>query len=201
MSSIRGVQEHVYLANDGGTAYGTEQGAKLLSNFMAPERLALKLGAQVMLIKNMDDLHANGSMGTVVDFSDGNNSVLDEPPPAGKPNAPKAPLGKLWPVVEFISSRRRILIEPEVWKIELPNGEVQASRTQVRQISTKITSVFMSMCSPDSINSILGNVHPQVPRSDIRASQGGSGQSVREGTSIRRPVSSNLSRRSSSSPL
>ena len=47
MTSIRGVQEHVFTASDGGSLYSMEQGKKLLSNFMAPEVLKLKVGAQV----------------------------------------------------------------------------------------------------------------------------------------------------------
>lgn len=37
----------MYTASEGGVLAGTEQGAKMLANFMAPEKLTLKVGAQV----------------------------------------------------------------------------------------------------------------------------------------------------------
>ena len=42
----------------------------LLKNFMAQEKLSLKKGAQVMLIKNVDAQLVNGSLGKVVAFMD-----------------------------------------------------------------------------------------------------------------------------------
>ncbi|TIB69249.1 hypothetical protein E3Q18_00259 [Wallemia mellicola] len=47
-----------------------DQRDKVLSNFMAPKQLHLKLGCQVMLIKNIDETLVNGSLGRVVDFID-----------------------------------------------------------------------------------------------------------------------------------
>lgn len=41
-----------------------------LNNFLAPQRLFLKKGAQVMCIKNFDETLVNGSLGQVVDFID-----------------------------------------------------------------------------------------------------------------------------------
>ena len=99
---------------------------------------------QVMLIKNMDELNVNGSMGTIVEFVEPQNYLTnpDDPysvntKPPSKPGSTGGSKGKSasvaqkWPVVEFTNPKRRMLIQPESWKVELPDGEVQISRTQV----------------------------------------------------------------------
>lgn len=104
-----------------------------------------------MLIKNMEETLVNGSMGTIVGFSEPEKfmtnpddpyavSILPAPKPGsqmgGKDRGKNAGMAQKWPVVEFAGLRRRVLIQPESWKVELPDGEVQVSRTQVRQHST-----------------------------------------------------------------
>lgn len=91
----------------------------------------------------MDEMLVNGSMGTVVEFVEPANYLTnpDDPytsnpvkPPSkvkGKDGKGSAAVEMKWPVVEFLNPRRRILITPEVFKVELPNGEVQISRNQV----------------------------------------------------------------------
>lgn len=143
---------------DAGILQDANQREKILGNFMAPRQLTLRLDAQVMLIKNVDEMLVNGSMGRVVRFVDpaiyGTSHDVDaDHVPKGetavigaassitgvgsaKKNAPSgAGQAKLYPVVEFIlagGGRRSMLVMPEVWKVELPSGEVQVSRTQVR---------------------------------------------------------------------
>lgn len=58
---------HTFEAIDGGTLQG-EQRTKALDNFMAPNKLRLKVRCQVMLIKNIDESLVNGSIGTVLTF-------------------------------------------------------------------------------------------------------------------------------------
>lgn len=149
-----------YQAVDGGAVTDLVQRAKLLSNFMAPETLPLKLHAQVMLIKNLDESLVNGSMGKVIGFehkalfesdengqyipdeyfSERRGEVADEKRMA-RNNAMKiyqAGNTRPNPVVRFNiplpgggMGTRDLLVEPDAFKSELPNGEVQASRLQV----------------------------------------------------------------------
>jgi ATP-dependent DNA helicase PIF1 len=131
---------------------------RILNNFMAPKELQLKKGAQVMLIKNIDQNLVNGSLGKVVRFSDTemyaysqehaeefDAAYRDQPDDAQfrkmrekihnavyKNGATGR--GKLYPVVCFQlpdGTIREIIVQPEEWKSELPNGEVQAKRSQV----------------------------------------------------------------------
>lgn len=140
-------EEMPFTANDGGSIQDPNQREKMLTNFMAPQRLVLRVDAQVMLIKNVDETLVNGSMGRVIRFSDTLDHGEENSKDLGaigsttsavtskKPNS-SAGAGKtrLYPVVEFIipnGGRRRVLVQPETWKVELPSGEVQVSRTQV----------------------------------------------------------------------
>ncbi|KAJ5498897.1 DNA helicase PIF1 ATP-dependent [Penicillium expansum] len=107
-------------AVDSGTIQDPQHRERLLSNCMAPPMIQLKKGAQVMLIKNMEDSLVNGSIGKVVAFmsedyfdsyKENDKNFADDATPDG--------------------SERHLLCQPETWKIELPNGEVQAQRQQV----------------------------------------------------------------------
>lgn len=123
---------------------------KLLENMMAPKTIELKKGAQVMCIKNMDDTLVNGSLGKVRGFmseaffdqwkGDGSDGVADEfetdfsAKRKIKAFARESSLKdmKEYPVVQFTcsdGSHRTMLVVPEEWKVELPNGEIQAKRT------------------------------------------------------------------------
>lgn len=85
----------------------------------------------------MDETLVNGSMGTVVEFADpasyaANNedNFIEKPTSTGEKKIPHVGVGSRWPVVEFLN-KRRMMVQPEVFKVELPNGEIQVSRTQV----------------------------------------------------------------------
>ncbi|GME57678.1 ATPase AAA+ type core [Neofusicoccum parvum] len=147
-----------YEAKDGGTMMDKTQRDRLLANCMAPEAIQLKKGAQVMLIKNMDDTLVNGSLGRVIGFM--NEAMFDSyqqneaqylgtaGPETDDPEERmeleqkrRARItdllnagSQLYPVVRFTlpdGTMRDLLCQRESWKNELPNGEVQASRSQV----------------------------------------------------------------------
>lgn len=149
MSTLR-TEEKRFTAVDGGTIVEPNQREKMLSNFMAPKHLVLRIDAQVMLIKNVDETLVNGSMGRIIRFVDpatygtemdhelmkGEGGVLGAAsgPNAKKPVPAAKTGGMQYPVVEFLipgGGRRRTLVLPESWKVELPSGEVQVSRSQV----------------------------------------------------------------------
>lgn len=165
MSRLSG-ETMTFNAVDSGTIQDPQFRERLLANCMAPPVIHLKKGAQVMLIKNMEDTLVNGSIGRVVAFMDeatfdyyidnenefsggageaGNNSDDEIMARARKKLKPMAAnkdgsgpggitLTRKWPLVCFVQpdgTERHLLCQPETWKIELPNGEVQAQRQQV----------------------------------------------------------------------
>lgn len=148
-----------YLASDSGSVEPVQR-AKLLANFMATSSLELRVDAQVMLIKNMDETLVNGSMGKVIGFD--HNSLFmadshgrwiqDVEAKLGDGEEDQATLQfraeqraklrmsneiKPNPVIRFNTpiGLRDVCIERDTFKTELPNGEVQASRFQVGPLS------------------------------------------------------------------
>ncbi|VEU19918.1 DEKNAAC100769 [Brettanomyces naardenensis] len=62
--------EVVFESLDGGSLADEKTRERLLGNFLAPKMISLKKGAQVMMVKNIDDTLVNGSLGKVLDFID-----------------------------------------------------------------------------------------------------------------------------------
>jgi ATP-dependent DNA helicase PIF1 len=148
-----------YDAIDTGTISDVTMRDKLLANMMAPKVLELKKGAQVMLIKNMDDGLVNGSLGKVSAFmteatfeiykehpellsgnasaenmSEEDREMLDSIKRFSKSKDPNPETGKEYPLVQFTladGTFRALLVQPEEWRVELPSGEIQAQRQQL----------------------------------------------------------------------
>jgi ATP-dependent DNA helicase PIF1 len=157
MNNLKG-ETHLFRAKDGGTITDPAIRNKLLSNLMAPPELRLRVNAQVMLIKNTDETLVNGSIGKVIRFcdeatwrNDGGQALNETPEEAKKRKAiTSASKGGTiqYPVVKFPlpggTYFREVLVMPETWKIELPNGEIQASRVQLPLILSWAMSIHKS---------------------------------------------------------
>ncbi len=145
-------------AIDSGNAEPSTRKA-LFANYIAPEALEIKKGAQVMLIKNIDGQLVNGSLGIVQSFMDEGTFFTykdDEPTfllaheggdeddtkkaaiekirEARLKNSTNGEPRRLWPMVRFNlpdGTSRSMLCSPDEWKTEAQNGEVLAKRVQV----------------------------------------------------------------------
>ena len=163
-----GGQTYTFQAQDSGTETDITRREKLLQHCMAPPTIALKKGAQVMLIKNIDEQLVNGSQGRVIAFMDErtyDQYMEDEDSfqPSGSMDTDgpdvtaareklksmynketAATTSQLWPVVRFPHGDGRyrdLLCIREAWKIELPSGEVQALRAQIPLILSWALSI------------------------------------------------------------
>ncbi|KAK6526807.1 hypothetical protein TWF281_011965 [Arthrobotrys megalospora] len=78
-------ESHIFSALDESPVLDQQQRDKLLSNCMAPHTLELKQGAQVMLVKNMDETLVNGSLGRIVAFmSEKTYAMVQDELPGGE---------------------------------------------------------------------------------------------------------------------
>jgi ATP-dependent DNA helicase PIF1 len=148
-------KSYYYTAKDTGSIADESMREKLLSNMMASKSLELKKGAQVMLIKNIDEQLVNGSLGKIIAFMDEKTyEITTEEPEIMDNDIPpedltdrgrrlraqmalkdlSADTTTLYPRVRFTlqdNTFRDLLVQPEEWKIELPSGEIQAQRSQL----------------------------------------------------------------------
>lgn len=99
----------IYFARDDGSEPYLSQ---LKAGTKAPEKLYLKRGAQVMLLKNLDTENGlvNGTRGTVVDFerSSGRTDFC-----------PMLPVVNFLVVVGSIHREERVVLMPEAWEVKL----------------------------------------------------------------------------------
>tara|TARA_B110001452_G_scaffold259586_1_gene256118 strand:- start:4 stop:2529 length:2526 start_codon:yes stop_codon:yes gene_type:complete len=114
---------------------------RMMESCTAPAKLALKKGAQVVLLKNLDQAKGlvNGSRGVVVGFSPSDAPMRRGTDVAQAPiesfESPPAQLAaatplRLYPRVRFFRDGEERLLLPDQWTIE-SGGRVVASRTQV----------------------------------------------------------------------
>lgn len=162
MSALPG-REQRFTARDSGTITDPTQRDKMLQNFMAPKDISLKIDAQVMLLKNIDETLVNGTVGRVTGFYDATEVDVTEKgeliqiyAPEDKKKLSSAAKAKhkearaegliKYPLVEFKVPRgtRQLVVMPDTFKVELPNGEVQVSRTQLPLILSWAMSIHKS---------------------------------------------------------
>jgi hypothetical protein len=115
-------KEMVYEATDWESKKGRLD--ELLRTCLAPKRLKLKSGAQVMLLKNTTRQLVNGSKGVVIGWFSEITSKFYE-------DAPTKSSESLLPVVRFINGQTKV-VPPAEWKLENKYGAKVAIRLQVR---------------------------------------------------------------------
>jgi ATP-dependent DNA helicase PIF1 len=119
-------ETHVFTSVDSLTQSASRS---VFESLMAPDTLTLKKGAQVMLVRNIDNNLVNGSIGKVIGFA--LSSSFPDRPTGTKPGRNGG--SNLWPVVQFSISqgvKRVEILEPWRWDVQV-NKEIVASRTQV----------------------------------------------------------------------
>jgi len=132
---------------------------RLLDRLVAPKSITLKVGAQVMLIKNMEQgFLVNGSLGKVVAFSTPRealqngtqiammeNESRDDRKGKKKPEdcIPKHLVNSVWPVVSFENGKTMLCI-PCPFEVNNADGGVEAVRHQIPLILAWALSIHKS---------------------------------------------------------
>ncbi|KAF7339973.1 ATP-dependent DNA helicase PIF1 [Mycena venus] len=128
-----------------------EQMEKLLDRLVVPKMIGLKIGAQVMLVKNLAQGRlVNGSLGQVIGFSTARDAIsrhveIANPENNSKNNQPPPGLEsvRLWPLVKF-SHGEELLMVPQEFTINNADGDMEARRDQVPLILAWALSVHKS---------------------------------------------------------
>ncbi len=170
-----------YRAQDGGSLVG-EARDRILQHSIALPVLYLKKGAQVMLIKNLDETLVNGSVGKVIDFMDEvayekQSGALDmsEFEKEGK-DKPQHTSTRKWPLVRFL----------------LPNGQTRDYLAKPSRGRPSCRWRGSGVQDAGTAHPGLGHVDPQVARPDAAVLQDQPEPRLREGSGLRRPVASHF---------
>ncbi|VDB85347.1 unnamed protein product [Peniophora sp. CBMAI 1063] len=162
---------HRFIARDSGNA-SEERRKSIFESMMAPQELVLKTGAQVMLIRNVDDRRhlVNGSVGRVLGFFpaqggkangvvrdivlDADGKLVSNAPvkrEGNKEDKKSRPSGaglseEKFPYVEFLtpSGRVTVLVTRDEFRVEDSEGKVLARRLQVPLILAWAISIHKS---------------------------------------------------------
>lgn len=138
----------IFIANDFDKYKFDGKPSATINSFMAVEKLELKVGAQVMAIKNIDADLVNGSVGKVIGFGYDHDDDNDDDSFAVKgedgfePDRKKLKLAmavgtgkaEMAPRVEFKlhnGDMRTVTMKREDWSVEDSSRVITASRNQV----------------------------------------------------------------------
>lgn len=150
-----------------GKSIKPEAASKLLDDTLAPRVLTLRVGAQVMLIKNIPETKlVNGSIGTIVSFETTEGAYYHGISAAGDDNSTRREASQLddantddsggdlernpssytlprWPMVKFITGEVRIM-PPMPFEVVNAHGNSEAMRQQVPLILAWALSIHKS---------------------------------------------------------
>jgi ATP-dependent DNA helicase PIF1 len=173
-------EERVFTSADSGVLCGTASANRMLDNLMAPKLLTLRINAQVMLIRNINEDLVNGTIGKVVEFADhstfnsgqGHQSTECGNGVVGDTQSTVTTPVHIFPVVDFVglNGHRRVLVTPENWQVEGLNGIVLISRTQVRTLIMLLYYVLIRTLG--ALNFGLGHEYTQSTGSNHPARKG-----------------------------
>ncbi|KAF8575837.1 hypothetical protein K439DRAFT_1623296 [Ramaria rubella] len=163
---------HVYHTVDTEVIQDTDCCRRLLGTLLPESCLALKVGVQVMLIKNGGQALVNGSLGVLLQF-DGPVDIL--PRDSGRVTIGKLRRGfggegSQYLIIHFPQPHgggesQEVQILPEVWKVEAPMGETLVARMQVGGRPFYLLSMsHRAPFAPVALALGLGNLRQQSAR-------------------------------------
>ncbi|TFY70119.1 hypothetical protein EVJ58_g66 [Rhodofomes roseus] len=156
---------HLYIATDrpgldhDDNPYPPHKVKLALGRLISPKEITLKVGAQVMLIKNLvQGRLVNGSVGRVAEFTTPREArscgtdIAREVPEGPQPSSQRqikekrllqAAESGVWPIVEFQNGLRLLCI-PAIFEATDANGSIEAIREQVPLILAWALSIHKS---------------------------------------------------------